>query len=1167
MYFKKLEMFGFKSFADKTVLNFEPGITAIVGPNGCGKSNVFDSIRWVLGEQSMKELRGSSREDVVFNGTDKRVALGMAEVSLTFDNKSRMLPMEEDEVIITRRQYRSGESEYLLNRKIARLKDIIQLLMGTGIGAEAYSMIQQGKVDLVVSSKPDERRMIFDEASGITRYKAKKKEALSKLEDAENNLLRVNDIVIEVKRQIGSIERQADKARKYKVEFEKLKKLELRMAQHQLKSFIDKKQGISAHREQLQAREAVLEKEIEEISQSLTDQINYLSEIDQKMGEIRGEQIKIDGQIDINNRQVAFNEERIKNILDNEIRFQDQKNQLIERCRIHQQRIEELQQSLLSLQESMKSNQENLVNRKDQLAQIEQVLEQAKKAIKENEKNIFAHISQQTNLRNDLTDIMKEMQGALARKRRLESENQKVEEEKQQVDEKLSHMEDRICLLRSSMGEMEIQKENKGQDIARLESEFSVLKETIDGLEKKKLFFISQKDFIEKMHVQYQDMPDPAVEGRFISQISPLDHHTGIIGKVKNVRLLSAERLESLKNQFSVDDPQYAQIAQLYEIVCETKFIELDPHQVSFKIEEIDQEIQTLNIQKENLSGRIKEEQNILTQIQEELQKKEKDYLILEAQRKDILDEITKLIGELELVNSEFSEVKETLLQTKQKEESCNAQLEDVNGQLAFCQNAIKDNQLLIEENLKTREETTISIAQLEAEMQSDEEKIQSQKDNVAMFTESLDKDLEEIKKIDDELSAQQGKIEEYKREIAVIMEKIQEFIKSRESLDAVLRDYEIQKEYVGQKINTARTQMNSLEDEVEELRQDKHKEDMSDQEISFKIQSIKDKLFQSYKIDFDKVLYRAQHPEEVLKQEDIDSSMALVCVEVMADERIFYKPAMFKVDSRQSILAQYDSMIPRKRIKEEPEDYSFLVSNEPFDVEEGLIELEKTKKRCESYGSVNLVAIEEYEGLKERFEFLTKQQADLIEAKSQLMSTINKINRSTRQMFLDTFTKVGEEFRIYFRMLFGGGEAQLVLLDPENVLESGIDIVARPPGKKLQSISLMSGGEKTLTAIALVFGVFKVNPSPFCVLDEIDAALDESNVGRFGFLLKDFAKIAQFIVITHNKKTIANADVMYGITMPETGVSRIVSVKFKEKEDSVTTSSLPMKEEVVAGV
>ncbi|HNV23503.1 MAG TPA: hypothetical protein PKH98_01295, partial [Candidatus Omnitrophota bacterium] len=1117
--------------------------------------------------QSMKELRGSSREDVVFNGTDKRVALGMAEVSLTFDNKSRMLPMEEDEVIITRRQYRSGESEYLLNRKIARLKDIIQLLMGTGIGAEAYSMIQQGKVDLVVSSKPDERRMIFDEASGITRYKAKKKEALSKLEDAENNLLRVNDIVIEVKRQIGSIERQADKARKYKVEFEKLKKLELRMAQHQLKIFIDKKQGISAHREQLQAREAVLEKEIEEISQSLTDQINYLSEIDQKMGEIRGEQIKIDGQIDINNRQVAFNEERIKNILDNEIRFQDQKNQLIERCRIHQQRIEELQQSLLSLQESMKSNQENLVNRKDQLAQIEQVLEQAKKAIKENEKNIFAHISQQTNLRNDLTDIMKEMQGALARKRRLESENQKVEEEKQQVDEKLSHMEDRICLLRSSMGEMEIQKENKGQDIARLESEFSVLKETIDGLEKKKLFFISQKDFIEKMHVQYQDMPDPAVEGRFISQISPLDHHTGIIGKVKNVRLLSAERLESLKNQFSVDDPQYAQIAQLYEIVCETKFIELDPHQVSFKIEEIDQEIQTLNIQKENLSGRIKEEQNILTQIQEELQKKEKDYLILEAQRKDILDEITKLIGELELVNSEFSEVKETLLQTKQKEESCNAQLEDVNGQLAFCQNAIKDNQLLIEENLKTREETTISIAQLEAEMQSDEEKIQSQKDNVAMFTESLDKDLEEIKKIDDELSAQQGKIEEYKREIAVIMEKIQEFIKSRESLDAVLRDYEIQKEYVGQKINTARTQMNSLEDEVEELRQDKHKEDMSDQEISFKIQSIKDKLFQSYKIDFDKVLYRAQHPEEVLKQEDIDSSMALVCVEVMADERIFYKPAMFKVDSRQSILAQYDSMIPRKRIKEEPEDYSFLVSNEPFDVEEGLIELEKTKKRCESYGSVNLVAIEEYEGLKERFEFLTKQQADLIEAKSQLMSTINKINRSTRQMFLDTFTKVGEEFRIYFRMLFGGGEAQLVLLDPENVLESGIDIVARPPGKKLQSISLMSGGEKTLTAIALVFGVFKVNPSPFCVLDEIDAALDESNVGRFGFLLKDFAKIAQFIVITHNKKTIANADVMYGITMPETGVSRIVSVKFKEKEDSVTTSSLPMKEEVVAGV
>jgi chromosome segregation protein len=1098
MYFKKLEIFGFKSFADKTVLNFEEGVTAVVGPNGCGKSNIFDSIRWVLGEQSIKQLRGSSKEDVIFNGTDKRGPLGFAEVSLTFANENRALPIEYDEVMITRRLFRSGDSEYLLNKVKVRLKDIQELLMGTGIGSEAYSLIQQGKVDKVVSAKPDDRRQIFDEAAGITKYKAKKREALNKLKDTDNNLLRINDITTEVKRQIASVERQANKARKYKDEFEKLKDLEVKIARHEMGSFTERKDKIQEEIDGLIEKDENITKEVEELNTLLTNEINYLGELEEKIGVVHTEEAKFDGEIDLDNRQIGYNDERIENLDTNEGKWSEQKQQLKEKCSLQQEKIEELKTSISSLEGTLGSNDQILLDRKESILSLERHIEEAKEKIRNNEEKLLELTSGQVSIRNDLTDTMKLLQGAIARKRRLDIEHGKVKKENQQIDQKLQNTEFQILTAHGVIEGFKVSKEQESKKLEEFRTSHIALEKEIKEEDKKKMFLISQRDFIEKLNTQYDDIPDPVTQGKFITEVPPDDHHTGIVGKVVSVGKSQEGRKRSFWKRLVGGASTHGE-KNLYEIICETKFIELDPQQITSEIEVISKKIEELNAHKDEITLRMKKQIAKIAEIDEKIVEKEKSYSVLLAQKSDILEEVKKLNSELEVLESELAEAQETVDVQKKKEEELNYKLDTVNQDIAWSQNDIKDKREWIAQKSKEREELNVSVAQLVTEIQSEIDRLASQKENVQMFAETLDGWLEEIKKIDDEILGQEPKRQEYSQENENLKGKISGVKQEKDSLRGVISEYEIQKNDVGQRINSVRASVTSLEDQIIKIKQLVHEKKLTEQEVSFSEKSIKERLEQAYKVDLN---------DDVTSEEGQD-------------------------------LENVETFI--------------------FDYQEAKDEKLRLKKRCDSFGNVNLAAMDEYEEMKERFEFLTKQQSDLLEAKSQLMSTITKINRSTRQLFLDTFTKVSEEFRIYFRMLFGGGEANLTLLDTEHVLESGIDIVARPPGKKLQNISLLSGGEKTLTAIALIFAVFKVNPSPFCVLDEIDAALDESNVGRFAYLLKDFSKIAQFIVITHNKKTIANADVMYGITMPETGCSRIVSVKFKEDQKA--------QEKVAAGV
>ncbi len=1094
MYFKKLEIFGFKSFAEKTVLHFEPGITAVVGPNGCGKSNVFDAIRWVLGEQSVRQLRGGAMEDVIFNGTDTKLALGFAEVSVTFENSTRTLPVNHDEVTVTRRLFRSGESEYLINKEPVRLKDIVETFMGTGVGAEAYSLVQQGKVDLVVSAKPDDRRMIFDEASGITKYKAKKREAMGKLKEVDDNLVRLNDIVVEVKRQISSLERQAHKAQRYKEEFEKLKSLEQVHAAWQLDRSGKERMDIQTALSAMKGNEENLQREVEEFRQVVEREMLVLEELEQKVQEVRSHDLKLEGQIELESRQIGFNQERLENLAQNEKRVTEQKEQLIEKCRIQQEKVAELEQMLATFGVEFGAASEELSQKKSSLAGLAGFIQEHEQALRADVENIRQMSMRLSAMKGELTEIMKEREGYLARRQRLDMEQAKVSAERCAIEAKLNGlaqgMREIVARRQSIMDAVSSEK----AALTATNEELAALNASIESLERKKLFLISQKEFIEKLHVQYQDMPDPVVTGRFFSPIPPDARHTGFIGKLQAVHQVSPERHEDLRKHLEGMDA-----AGLYEIICETKFVELDPQAIAGEIHVIDGQLQGLALQREEKLSIIAERSRVLERLNQDSHAEDRKLSVCEAQQGDIGVEAQKLLQESAVVDGEIREADEGLVRLNENDIRLAGEIGVVEGDIRGCEETMRGREESIAFKRLEREEAAVALAQLESELNAMRAREKSWQENLEMFRSSLNGYLDEMGRLAEEASSFGGRRDKLCEDIVQLEASVVRLRSQKDGLKDSLVRFESEEKDVSQRINSLRAQIAAMDKELSSGRDSAHEMAMRVQQIDFQEQAIKERMLQRYGMDM--------------------SVVSTSLSDVQAAEAGVEQPVI--------------------------------------DIEALKLEIQALSKRCDAFGGVNLMAIEEFDELKGRFQFLTKQQSDLLEAKTSLEQTIRKINKTTRELFIDTFTKVNEQFRDYFKLLFNGGEAYLVLIDPENALESGIEIVARPPGKKLQTISLLSGGEKTMTAIALIFAVFRVNPSPFCVLDEIDAALDEANVDRFSAVLKDFAKISQFIVITHNKKTMQHANVMYGVTMQQRGISKVVSVKFTgDKQETTSTPS-----------
>ena len=1181
MSLKKIELFGFKSFSDKTEIVFEPGVTCVVGPNGCGKSNISDAIRWVLGERSAKLLRGSKMEDVIFNGTDYRKPLGFAEVHLTINNSKKILPIEYEEVVISRKIYRSGESEYFLNKTLCRYKDIQDLILDTGIGSNSYSMIEQGRIDYILQADPDERRFLIEEAAGISKFKSKKEEAIKKLERTEENLLRLGDIISEVEKNIKYAERQAKRAEKYKEQFEILKELEIRKAllelshhENQAHSLEEKKTGIAekqnfSHEDFIKKESAL--KEMQAKIQSLESDFSF--------GELK--KIELTAKINSLRDKTYFNVERIGSLknqwleAENEIATSEERiKQLyfeIEKSRkeisLKESEFSEKKSDCKNIQDSIRKEYERLSDLKRSVEdmKLKQLALGKNLAEQHNERILFetrvsgskALMDQKQNeLRNleqEITNITTQISTMKEKEILLRNQQSVIEETLGIVDENLRIKETEIDSMLSRMLKTEGRRKElqahidimTGQSVHRNTNEFLrildehrkdstsklygnswFLKELIspkagfEGTYKKLLAVLSEDTLVFKTIEALPEIKELATKTS-----TPLI--ASIFSQIHNASPLiplewKGAQLMPLKSQIEIDEkldifnPIYVSSKNalellstgIKEIIRDCQILSADGILIGpgpfvtfpkgLEIEFTEKKIAEIIPEKELIEHQLVEYEDREKRLKHEKKAMTEDRI---ATQQELLKIKTELESEAKLASS----LQETLIRNQRKLELLNSEIH------------------ILYQEMAGYEKRLLMNSQKFQEMEKQEKSLQEE------YLILTQRENEQTEKVDSE----KLKVVRLETEVASMQERLRllssHLDQSQNSVQAETNRIEQKRKSIadgGILINNLNEENNSYSFEIDKLAKEQS-------EMEINLAQIKESL------DAERVHFEAI-------RSDVESLRR--ALEKLRDElhQLEYQ-AMESNYARSSILERIRQSY---KIDLAKNDGQYSIS-ETDNRDEINLQITALKEKLESYGAVNILAVDEYNDLKNRYDFLVSQRTDLVSARDALLDAIRKINRTTKKLFEETFQQVQIYFQEFFTTLFNGGQAQLALLDEENALESGIEIMVRPPGKKLQQISLLSGGEKALTAIALLFSLFKIKPSPFCVLDEVDAPLDEANIDRFLNVLRSFLETTQFIIITHNRKTISIGDALYGVTMEETGVSKIVSVRVNQTEKS----------------
>ena len=1187
MRLKKLELLGFKSFADKTEVAFDHGVTCIVGPNGCGKSNVSDAIRWVLGERSAKLLRGSTMEDVIFNGTEVRKPLAFAEVSLTIDNADRGMPIEYNEVTLARRLYRTGESNYLLNKTVCRLKDIQDLILDTGIGSSSYSMIEQGRIDYILRADPEERRFLIEEAAGIAKYKVKKDESIRKLERTEENLKRLRDIVFEVQKNIHYAERQAKRAERYKLELDRLKTLEIKRAFHAQRQIEQKKQGLMQGFQSKKDELTSLDSKLQFQHHTIEDQETRVRGIGQRCHVKEGERYQTLAQIETNDQKLQF-------IRNQRVELAQQRGQLLQEQDQLCQSIETAGAQKNELRELLKTRENENAQSRIRLEEATQTLQhreslilEAKNALETARKDFFDAARSTVQTRNEFHRAKTLGENLESQFRRENGNAARLFEQTAAWEEKL-----KICLralasanaglqstlsshqgLRATMHafEHELSETRKHTQEIRLalrekESRLDTLTEMEGASSSAFQEFLSEAarhvpgpvrslQEIVKIQEGYEWAIDVAL-GQFARSLIAENAAAArtLVDRLNCKRSLATGIFLKSQAPFSSEAArfyaalgfrplaEFVQIEPGYEGILGNVFL-CD----SFPVHELEALLQA------PVSANLVSRDGLFLSSDRRLffwndQSRSRFFFSKDAETSKIRKGIAALT-----------------LQAQEKE-----------AKICFLESELAG---LHAQGVQADEQKTLTLIEKES--------LESEKKNIEERLQGWGKESElsssEIRNLTQEI--EQGRFTQEQFGSALI-QKEQEEVKSAEIQQRKERDLEQclgARDEILRDLRQCQTQAEQFQQGIRHLEESRRlveQHTQKDLERQAFLEQSKERIAaKEQELDREEgvcLRLAAEHQErlhavnvalELLHKDQREQESLFSGLRHTLDQML-HAQKLLRDEEHQISLQQMDLDYQLKNVGERllqryrlnlseinARDYVFT-DEELATAEETIVALQT---KVDSLGTVNLLAIEEYQELKQRYDFLLAQQKDLEDARNSLMEAIRKINQTTKQLFEDTFKQVQETFKQYYQILFQGGEARIFLIDETHPLESGIDIVVRPPGKKLQSMSLLSGGEKALTAVALLFALFKIKPSPFCLLDEIDAPLDEANIDRFLAVLNTFIDQSQFIIITHNRKTIAMGNSLYGVTMEEPGISKIVSVKVRLGEESLPGGNAAM--------
>ncbi|WP_440895281.1 chromosome segregation protein SMC [Amphibacillus sp. Q70] len=1188
MFLKRLESVGFKSFAEPISVDFVPGVTAVVGPNGSGKSNVTDAVRWVLGEQSVKSLRGEKMEDIIFQGSDTRKPLNIAEVTLILDNQDRALPIDYQEVSVTRRVYRSGESEFFLNKQSCRLKDIIDLFLDSGLGREAFSIIGQGKIEEILSSKAEERRTIFEEAAGVLKYKNRKKKAEYKLAETQENLNRVEDIIFEIEGQLEPLKQQSSRAKEYLTQKEQLKEAEVTLLrteiemlhsewQQYLKEIDHLKEQENQYTVDLQVEAAQIEKDQHQIEQ-LDETIETYQ---QKLLTLTESFEKLTGQ-----KNVIL--ERSKHTTENKEKLTRQLSDLTEQVNITEQQFSEEQEKLTQIRETRKETTDELNQLQQQLKLDQGELEHQ---IESNKADYIEKLNEQATTRHAIKTIDQQLQqitdqkeGDLSKQSTNNSEYEQLQKEKQELIDKNAELKTAAAHLTEEINQKNSKRHQENERLADMQAKLEQGNRQIDRLQSRKEMLEEMKDDFQGFYSGVKAVLQAREQGK-VDQI-----HGAVIEliDIPDRYLVALETALATQAQHVVVSNEQAGRKAISFLKQQNKgratFIPLDvikakkiPTNYLSKLEThpgfvtiantAPQTDSTFQIVVDYLLGNTIIAQS-LKDANELARLVDRRYRVVTLDG-DIVNPGGSMTGgarkatnqplftrdkELQTLANKITDFEQRINAFEQEIEQKKALLNQYDEELVDLNEKKEANQVVLHQNEGALQSNQIQLShyqkqiemaqQDQAQMASEYSRLETEKQENETNLLQLSTEIKQIQEQVDKLTAQQKDFEKNK---ALLQSKVQTLeVKSAE--DKKEMSYQTEKvKQLENKLTDLKSTIDQVEAEIDE------------------ITKIEESIEHVSELD-QKITTNENDKQEVTKTIQTKRKERLSLTEALAERedkhRLLQGQRQALIDQRQTIEVKANRLDVdlENRLMQLQEEYemSFEKAKEVYPKADDLKSLRRKvkliKRTIEELGTVNLGAIDEYDRIAERYQFLTSQQIDLQEAKATLYAVINEMDQEMEQRFEETFSQIKNEFTDVFRQLFGGGHAELTLTDPSALLTTGVEIKAQPPGKKAQQLALLSGGERALTAIALLFAILRVRPVPFCVLDEVEAALDEANVDRFSHYLKTYSEETQFIVITHRKGTMEGADVLYGVTMQESGVSRFVSVKLEETDELLET-------------